>query len=130
MDIQRLRFAILLPCSFQNCSSSGFQFSMGPGLHSLRTPASAPFCSGPCTDCISGNSGSLSNSSDKALRSIARIEKCIHRSATRTIPNKRAKQLVQIPVRSSKTPNEIGKMNPPKPPIIPTKPPTEPMWSG
>jgi hypothetical protein len=44
--------------------------------------------------------------------------------------NSSMKQLVHMPVRSFSTPNAIGSTKPPRPPIMPTKPPTEPMSFG
>ena len=40
------------------------------------------------------------------------------------------KQLVQMPVRSLSTPKAIGSTKPPRPPIMPTRPPTEPTLLG
>ena len=52
------------------------------------------------------------------------------RSATATRRNSSMKQLVQMPVRSLSTPKAIGSTKPPSPPIMPTRPPTAPTWSG
>lgn len=58
------------------------------------------------------------------------IAKCIHISAIATRTNSNMKQLVHTFVRSFRMPKQIGRKNPPRPPIRPTMPATEPTLSG
>ena len=40
------------------------------------------------------------------------------------------KQLLRTPITSAAMPNMIGSVNPPRPPMTPTMPPTTPIWVG
>ena len=87
-------------------------------------------CSGLWIACISGSSGSFSSAAPTTPRSICRMARCIQTSAPVTRTNSSMKQLVQMPVRSLSAPNAIGSTKPPSPPIMPTRPPTEPTLFG
>ena len=65
-----------------------------------------------------------------AARSMLRIETCIQIIETATTRNSSMKLLVQTPVRSISAPKAIGSTNPPRPPIMPTRPPTAPTFFG
>ena len=123
IEIQRLRRAIARPFSSQKAWSSGFQ--------SFSTwPDSAPTCFSSWIGCISGNCGSFSSPGASASRSMRWMARCIQISEPPAIRNSSMKQLVQMPVRSLSTPKAIGSTKPPRPPIMPTRPPTEPTLSG
>ena len=77
-----------------------------------------------------GKLGKLVEALGRLRRSIRRTARCIHARATPTRAKSSMKQLVHTPMRSFITPKQIGRMNPPSPPIIPTSPPTEPTCSG
>ncbi len=118
IEIQRLRRAMRRPVLSQNAGSSGRQ--------SLRV---CPICgatTGLGKPNISGNGGSFARTSPAVPRSMCRMLMCVHRSATATRTNNAMKQLVHRPVRSKRTPNRIVRRKPPSPPIMPTRPPTEP----
>ena len=59
--------------------------------------------------------------------SINRIETCIQIKVIAVIRKSSIKQLVYTPVKSFIIPKQIGKIKPPRPPIIPTIPPGVPL---
>src|SRR5690606_29765854 len=65
-----------------------------------------------------------------AWRSIFRMAKCIQAKLMAIMAKSSMKQLDQIPVTSLSAPKTIGKMKPPSPPIMPTRPPTAPTLCG
>src|SRR5262249_1273525 len=121
IEIHRLRRAIARPVVFQNAGSSGRQ--------SVNTaPASAPTSAAVSIAGISGGAGNRGSASAATPRSIARMETGIQNNAVPTSANSSMKQLVHKPVRSSSAPKAIGSTKPPRPPIMPTRPPTEPTF--
>ncbi|CEG07061.1 hypothetical protein BN961_00442 [Afipia felis] len=123
IEIHRLRRAMARPFVSQNSRSSGRQSVS-------TTPASAPMCSGLWISSISGNCGSFRSASPARPRSICRTARCIQSSETVTMRNSSMKQLVHSPVRSFSAPKAIGSTKPPRPPIMPTRPPTTPTLLG
>ena len=62
----------------------------------------------------------------RSLRSATHIQIMV----TMITPVISMKQLLRTPITSAAMPNMIGSVNPPRPPMTPTMPPTTPMLVG
>ena len=119
IDSQRFRLAIRRPIVAQKASSSGLQST---------------------SRCRRGRVGSMSSAPASAARAAACCSRIPSRSflsathiqiiVTITTPVISMKQLMRTPITSAAMPNMIGRLNPPRPPMTPTMPPTTPMLVG
>ena len=119
MERIRLRKAIPRPVFCQKASSSGRQFLN-------QRPPAAPAATNRSLTIRSRRAGSRSRISSRSPLDAIQVQ-IITPARTAYIS---IKALLRTPVASTAIPNMIGSVNPPSPPITPTKPPTEPIFSG
>ena len=119
IDTSRLRVAMRRPVAAQKASSSGRQSTSTWRRGRVRSMSPAPASASRVAACPA-------RMPSRSFLSATHIQIMVT-MITRVIS---MKQLLRTPMTSAATPNMIGSVNPPRPPMTPTMPPTTPIWVG